>query len=610
MHGLPDRRKRQFRVKGVVGHVQLDLCQRFLQIRYHNEGEWLPDRFDFEGLGRPTLVYKEKGENRAGCEMALEMADSSDEDVSGGCQMSKDDWDEKDSRALASMAVKAIVTSNPFHNSMTGPGVDCAPRRYLGVVKPVILFQMCRRWCDEQNYPNGPSFTTFLRALNGSRKFIAFRKSSGQHGLCDECQYFKNNLRKQLSITERCHMMEDYAAHLLRNWRDRQVEHSWHAQAGETRQAMLNGIPLHSLQHSVLLLRSDGLDQAKHKIPRCQTFTKSFTQLVRPAMHVQMLWAHFHSVEFAISDPDIPKDSCSHMECLSRVFSGIYDQHQCLPRHLYLVLDNTARDNKNNFILRYFIKCRLLNVFESVYVCYPVKGHTHSCLDALGGQAVVKCSNCSFNTDLELISVYQQFLTDACFETGTFKTSCWKQDVSADWRSWVEDIPLNFSCLTGPAAPHGFRIVFRRQLEDIGDAKVTAWPGAPEPNADDLVMSVHKYMSDATPYQVCLLVPAREVEDLRKSCMTLEDREAIVSKAQACFEKGGISNDALQFLVGWAQGTKRREPRPPHYSFLQHRFDRGPQPAVAGRYLQHRHHQLRPVVVLQSDLSGPVPWIL
>ena len=284
MHGLPDRRKRQFRVKGVVGRVQLDLCQRFLQIRYHNEGEWLPDRFDFEGLGRPTLVYKEKGENRAGCEMALEMADSSDEDVSGGCQMSKDDWDEKDSRALASMAVKAIVTSNPFHNSMTGPGVDCAPRRYLGVVKPVILFQMRRRWCDEQNYPNGPSFTTFLRALNGSRKFIAFRKSSGQHGLCDECQYFKNNLRKQLSITERCHMMEDYAAHLLRNWRDRQVEHSWHAQAGETRQAMLNGIPLHSLQHSVLLLRSDGLDQAKHKIPRCQTFTKSFTQLVRPAM--------------------------------------------------------------------------------------------------------------------------------------------------------------------------------------------------------------------------------------------------------------------------------------------------------------------------------------
>ena len=536
--------------------------------------------------------------------------------------MSKDDWNEADSRKLAAMATKAIVTSNPFQNAMKGPQLGDAPGRYLGVVKPIVLYQMCRAWCEQNNYTEKPSWTTFLRALRASRKHIAFRKSTGQHGVCDECMWYKKQLQRHMGVAERNSTMEDYAGHLLRNWRDRQLDSNFHAQAGQTRAAMLSGTDLNLLQHSVMFVRSDGLDQAKHKVPRCQNFTKAFCDLIRPAMHVQMCWCHFHSVEFAIADPDLPKDSCSHLECLSRLLTGIYDKHKALARHLCLALDNTSRDNKNSVVLRFFIKLRLLQVFESIYICFPVKGHTHTCLDALGGQAVVKTSAEAFNTDRELVNLYEKFLNGCSFENGTFKTSCWKHDQSADWRSWAEEIPLKFSCVTGPLAPHGFRIVQRHQMEDIGDAEITAWPGAPPPHPNDLVMGVHKYMSDAQPYQVCLLVPAAEIDDVRRSLslqpsgnqlrkhMPVKEREDIVKKAEQCHLKGGIHKDALDFLIGWAKGTKRRDPRLQHYSFLDHRYNSTPENAAPRRYLQGQHHRLRHIVVLQHDLSQSVPWLL
>ena len=143
--------------------------------------------------------------------------------------MSTEDWNEKDSRALAGLAIRSVIVSNPFHNALTGPQLGSGPRRYLGVVKPIVLFQLLRNWCEHSNHVQIPSWTTFLRALKDSSKFIAFRKSAGQHGLCDQCQHFKKELKRRLSIADRTWCMEEYAAHLLRNWRDRQCRLDRHA---------------------------------------------------------------------------------------------------------------------------------------------------------------------------------------------------------------------------------------------------------------------------------------------------------------------------------------------------------------------------------------------
>lgn len=171
-------------------------------------------------------------------------------------------------------------------------------------------------------------------------------KAAGQHGLCDHCVWYKLELKKFQTSASRVELMDKYSKHLLQNWRDRQFDSSLHAQSCQTRESLLAGTPLSSMSHSVpgrncelffrlkiffvpcfighwalacplflsclkvLLMRSDGLDQAKHLVPRALIQAKTFSELIRPACHVMMNWCHGYSFHFAVSDADFYKDPC------------------------------------------------------------------------------------------------------------------------------------------------------------------------------------------------------------------------------------------------------------------------------------------------------------
>ena len=203
--------------------------------------------------------------------------------------MSQAQWDEQDARKLATLSLRQLLTDTPFNNSLTGPGAGAAPRRWLGVVKPQILFEMMLRW-HKENYAGkkAPSFTTFRRALQGSKQFLAFRKSSGQHAVCDQCAWFKRELKRVKALHLRNRLIQEYAEHLLQNWRDRAADSAWTALAFETR-ALSVSSNVRSHPSSVLVIRSDGLDQAKHKVPRAHVKSKTFDELIRPACHVQLI---------------------------------------------------------------------------------------------------------------------------------------------------------------------------------------------------------------------------------------------------------------------------------------------------------------------------------
>ena len=618
LHGRVDNRKKEFKVPHQVESRQFDTCTKFLQLGYHHDGEFLPDKFVFEGaLADRSLMIASP---EVSCQLPVAENKLSDDELSDD-----DEKDERDSRELTALAIRAVVMSQPFHHSAVGPGMAPGPRRWIGVMKPAAMYNMMCLWC-RQNQHLIPSWTTFRRALRASSPWLSFRKSAGQHGLCDECLHFKRELRRGLPPILRTQCLEDYAAHLLRNWRDRQADAAWHAQSSQTRQLMLCGTPLGSQQHSVLLLRSDGLDQAKHKVPRTLIHSKSFEEIIRPAMHCQMIWAHHFGFEFALSDPDVKKDSCTHMDVIARCLSNIYDAHGQLPKVLYVVLDNTARDNKNQHMLRFWIKLRLMKVFEMIYVCYPVKGHTHGPLDAIGGHAVVRCSNEVFNTPQELVQVYQKFLDTADFEEGTTFKTTYKHDNSANWMEFIDDIELTITAMTGPKAPHGFRILTRKQLT-VEEARLSDHARCQMPShvrqqmpvaqPDDLMLAVHQYMSDAKPYQVELLLTAAEVERVRNTMSTQprgthprrrissEDRNKVATKAMTAFQRGAISEDARDFLVGWARETLRREPRPPEYSFLRHRFDAS-SVGVSRNPNPHQHGAPRPINILRPDGEQPI----
>ena len=74
----------------------------------------------------------------------------------------------------------------------------------------------------------------------------------------------------------------------------------------------------------------------------------------------------------------------------------------------------------------------------------------------------------------------------------------------------------------------------------------------------------------------------------------------MATKAMTAFQRGAISEDARDFLVGWARETLRREPRPPEYSFLRHRFDAS-SVGVSRNPNPHQHGAPRPINILRPD---------
>lgn len=131
-------------------------------------------------------------------------------------------------------------------------------------------------------------------------------------------------------------------------------------------------------------------------------------------------------------------------------------------------------------------------------------------------------------------------------------------DVYAHWENWWSELGLRFSNLTGPLAPHlfllcsyftliwqlgwafdfpllwrlhnfdtfscfghfwyciesfstalRFEVMYLKDVGDLGDCRVSAWPGAPPSHPRDIVCVVRQRMSSRAFHQVALLVPGR-----------------------------------------------------------------------------------------------------
>ena len=93
---------------------------------------------------------------------------------------------EEEVRLISSCGLKCVNLLQPAEKILQGPGAGPGPRRYLGVVKPMMLFHWCVRWCGDNGH-SCPSLTTFMRVLHQCNGWLRFRKSAGQHPVCDTC---------------------------------------------------------------------------------------------------------------------------------------------------------------------------------------------------------------------------------------------------------------------------------------------------------------------------------------------------------------------------------------------------------------------------------------
>jgi hypothetical protein len=331
---------------------------------------------------------------------------------------------------------------------------------------------------------------------------------------------------------------------------------------------------------SCMMVRVDGVDQAKFRCPRVLEKTHHFDRLIRPALHLQGIWCHHFGFHFAVADADMKKDTNSNVHVLAQMLESVVAQYGAVPQTLVVVQDNTSRECKNSLILRWATKLVALNVFRGVILAYAVKGHTHGPLDAVFGQAVVKLGNSEFQDPTELIHILQGFLDEASLETGAKDNArAYKMDEAARWDEWWQDVDVRFEAVTGPRAPHWFHITQRRNfsMEELRAC------GNDQGHLDDIMVIVKERMCSYHPYQVACVLPGAELGMWRlrataqpsgiaaRRSLLSADRVRIVQRAESAAQAGVITARASQYLCEWAKQTLRRAPRPRCYEFLSWR---------------------------------------
>ena len=122
----------------------------------------------------------------------------------------------------------------------------------------------------------------------------------------------------------------------------------------------------------------DGMDQAKFKVPRVKSrFSKTFTTLWRPRLHMTGCWLHGSHIAFTVGDADLKKNSDCQVESISRELDRLLLVHDSLPAGLTVQQDNTAREGKNRFFMAWMTLCVSLGVFRYTIANFLRKGHSH-----------------------------------------------------------------------------------------------------------------------------------------------------------------------------------------------------------------------------------------
>ena len=97
----------------------------------------------------------------------------------------------------------------------------------------------------------------------------------------------------------------------------------------------------------------DNMDQSKFCWPRHPAFQgHDWDKFHRPRLHITGVIAHDHFVEIFIGDANMRKSGSATVDVLANVLTRLKRQGVSLADHnLYVQLDNTSSQNKNNVVL-------------------------------------------------------------------------------------------------------------------------------------------------------------------------------------------------------------------------------------------------------------------
>lgn len=137
---------------------------------------------------------------------------------------------------------------------------------------------------------------------------------------CPECAEFKEKRKKATLQSEREKVQAQYEAHLRLIFADRNTDEK------QNMVARMSCRPNSVMQHRLLKLDLDGMDQAKFRIPRNISASKALSDLWRPQLHVVGVIIQAVAEIYFLCDSDLKKDSNTQRTILIRalqIASGI-----------------------------------------------------------------------------------------------------------------------------------------------------------------------------------------------------------------------------------------------------------------------------------------------
>lgn len=180
-------------------------------------------------------------------------------------------------------------------------------------------------------------------------------RSARQHPECGVCMKHKCLLRSlSAHINARQKQQEEYHRHLHSQYLDR-LEYWSHRGRSRT-------------GGNELLLICDGMDQAKFAFPRHKVLkSKDFSTFQRPRAHVVGCLMHGRGLLFFVTNPDLPKDSSTHIEIVAHALSWLESCGESL-RDLSVTLqcDNTVRECKNSVMLSFLASLTRKGTFQKL----------------------------------------------------------------------------------------------------------------------------------------------------------------------------------------------------------------------------------------------------
>jgi hypothetical protein len=198
---------------------------------------------------------------------------------------------------------------------------------------------------------------------------------------------------------------------------------------------------------------------------------------------------------------------------------------------------------------------------------------------------------------MDVVDILDHFLQTSGLDVGTREGAhAYTLDEAVAWVKWVEEVDFAMSAMTGPDAPQYFRICFRKHLGTLtacgdGTAEAAACHRAEhrgyQPNGNDIVMVVEDRKANLEVSPIIFMVPVADLGRLHvlpvqpqgthlRRPASDRDRQRVHDAALMVHPVGAVSRKSCNYLSHWAQGNRRRLPRPAYYHVLATRSEDHP----------------------------------